>query len=416
MEDDFKIVVVTAPEPIDNEANKIERLLAAGTDIVSIRKPDIGERYVADLLENIRPEFMSRIKLHDYPGLARAFKTGFQLNSRNITVGGVPLSSLSKSCHTLDEVSKYHGFEYVTLSPIFDSISKPGYKAKFDLNRLDLKSFSTKIVAMGGVTLNSLPALRAAGFAGAAFLGEVWRDKESFDSFIRYLAMHNSRVQYITDGSTPEETIKLASAALNGGCKWVQIRMKDQPVEAVREVAVELAPSFMNHGCTLIVDDHVEIAADIQGIAGVHLGQTDLSPLEARDILPEDKVIGFTVNNVEHLRTAANHYRDHIDYIGTGPLRFTSTKKKLAPTLGFDGLAEIRSAMDKLDFVPPAVVVGGVTLEDFKRLSSIKYGGVAISGAIGKSPSPIEATSKIVRSAYANFGYRIEDDYIKIKY
>ncbi|MDE7155105.1 MAG: hypothetical protein K2N79_02330 [Muribaculaceae bacterium] len=55
MEDDFKIVVVTAPEPIDNEANKIERLLAAGTDIVSIRKPDIGERYVADLLENLRP-------------------------------------------------------------------------------------------------------------------------------------------------------------------------------------------------------------------------------------------------------------------------------------------------------------------------------------------------------------------------
>ena len=83
MVDNFNIVVVTTPEPVDNEAIKIEKLLAAGADYVSIRKPNLGERYVADLLENIRPELRCRIKLHDYPELARAFKTGFQLNSRN---------------------------------------------------------------------------------------------------------------------------------------------------------------------------------------------------------------------------------------------------------------------------------------------------------------------------------------------
>ena len=101
MADDFKIVVITTPKPIDNEAQKIEKLLSAGADYVSIRKPEIGERYVAGLLENIRPEFRCRVKLHDYPELARAFKTGFQLNSRNKKVDGIPQSMLSKGCHSL---------------------------------------------------------------------------------------------------------------------------------------------------------------------------------------------------------------------------------------------------------------------------------------------------------------------------
>ncbi|MDE7092641.1 MAG: thiamine phosphate synthase, partial [Muribaculaceae bacterium] len=412
MVDNFNIVVVTTPEPVDNEAIKIEKLLAAGADYVSIRKPNLGERYVADLLENIRPELRCRIKLHDYPELARAFKTGFQLNSRNKKVDALSPSLLSRGCHSLSEVAESNDLEYVTLSPIFDSISKPGYKAKFDLNSLNLKSFDSKIIALGGITLDHLPDLRKAGFAGAAFLGEVWRDQESFDRFIRYLAIRNSRVQYITDGSTPDDTIRLASAALNGGCKWVQIRMKDQPIEAVTEVAEELAPAFTNRGCTLIVDDHVEIAASISGVAGVHLGQNDLSPIEARHIMPNDKILGFTVNSVEHLKNAANLYRDHIDYLGMGPLRFTSTKKKLAPTLGFDGLADIRSEMDKLSFIPPAVIVGGITSDDFEQLANIKFGGVAVSGAIGKSPSPIDATSNIVKSAYINFGHRFEEDYI----
>ncbi|MDE5970242.1 MAG: thiamine phosphate synthase, partial [Muribaculaceae bacterium] len=393
MVDNFNIVVVTTPEPVDNEAIKIEKLLAAGADYVSIRKPNIGERYVADLLENIRPELRCRIKLHDYPELARAFKTGFQLNSRNKKVDGLSPSLLSRGCHSLSEVAESNELDYVTLSPIFDSISKPGYKAKFDLNSLNLKSFDSKIIALGGITLDHLPELRKAGFAGAAFLGEVWRDNDSFDRFIRYLAIRNSRVQYITDGSTPEETIKLALSAIKGGCRWVQIRMKEQPVEAIAEVAVELAPSFINKGCTLIVDDHAELAAEIPGIAGVHLGQKDLSPADARHILPNDKVIGFTVNNIEHLRNAACLYRDSIDYLGIGPLKFTSTKKKLAPTLGFDGLADIRSEMDKLSFIPPAVIVGGITSDDFEQLANIKFGGVAVSGAIGKSPSPIDATS-----------------------
>ncbi|MDE5808782.1 MAG: thiamine phosphate synthase [Muribaculaceae bacterium] len=415
MADDFKIVVITTPKPIDNEAQKIEKLLSAGADYVSIRKPEIGERYVAGLLENIRPELRCRIKLHDYPELARAFKTGFQLNSRNTKVDGIPQSMLSKGCHSLGEVVESQGFDYVTLSPIFDSISKPGYKANFNLNNLDLESFSSKVIALGGVTLDRLPVLRKSGFAGAAFLGEVWRDQESFDRFIRYLAIRNSRVQYITDGSTPDDTIRLAQAALNGGCKWVQIRMKGQPIEAVTEVAEELAPAFTNRGCTLIVDDHVEIAASISGVAGVHLGQNDLSPIEARHIMPNDKILGFTVNSVEHLKNAANLYRDHIDYLGMGPLRFTSTKKKLAPTLGVEGLAEIRSKMDELNFVPPVVVVGGVTSDDFKRLANIKFGGVAVSGAIGKSPSPIDATSNIVKCANRHFAYRFEDDYLKFK-
>lgn len=413
MEDNFKIVIVTKPSPVNDEATLIERLLGAGADIVSLRKPGIGERYIESILEHIRPELRNRIRLHDYPQLARAFGTGFQLNSRNSKADDIPAVMLSKGCHSLGEITETQGVDYVTLSPIFDSISKPGYNSRFDLSTLDIAAINKKVIALGGVTLDHVPSLRAAGFAGAAFLGEVWRDNESFERFVRYLTMRNSRLQYITDGSTPYDTVSLALKALEGGCRWVQIRMKDEPAESVAEVAAELAPAFINRGATLIVDDHVEIAAMTTGVAGVHIGQKDISPAQAREILPSDKILGFTVNSAEHLETAANLFRDHIDYLGIGPLRFTSTKKKLAPTLGYDGLDKIRSLMHQLNFVPSAVIVGGVTDHDFEQLAGIGFGGVAVSGAIGKTPSPADAANDLTTKAIRHFGYINEDDYIR---
>lgn len=416
MADDFKIVVITPPTPVDNESVMIERLLGAGADIVSLRKPAIGERYIESVLQNIRPELRKRIRLHDYPHLARAFNTGFQLNSRIANAEGISPSMLSKSCHSLAEAAEARDVDYVTLSPIFDSVSKPGYNSRFDISNIDLSSIKAKTIALGGVTLDRLPLLRKAGFDGAAMLGDVWRNRESFDSFIRYLAMRNSRLQYITDGATPDETVNLALEALKGGCRWVQIRMKDVPVEAVTDVATELAPKFTEQGATLIVDDHIEIAANIDGLAGVHLGQTDLSPAEARKILPPHSIIGFTVNTTDQLKTASATHRPHIDYLGIGPLRFTSTKKKLAPTLGFDGLDKMRTKMKELDFVPPAVIVGGVTADDFEQISNIGFGGIAVSGAIGKSSSPFQATTKLIQRAANTFRYKNEDDFIRFKH
>lgn len=413
MADDFKIVVFTPPTPINNEAQMIERLLGAGADIVSLRKPGIGARYVESVLKQIRPEIRRRIKLHDNPELARAFGTGFQLNSRTSEVVDIDTSLLSKSCHSLDEVIESGRMDYVTLSPIFDSISKPGYKSNIDLSSLDLSSANVSVIAMGGMTLERVPMVRAAGFSGAAFLGDVWRDNDSFNRFIRYLVMRNSKLQYVTDGSSPDNTVDLALAALTGGCRWVQIRMKNDPLEAVAEVVTELAPKFIARGATLIVDDFVSIATTVEGVSGVHLGQTDMSPAEARKVLPPDKIIGFTVNSANQLKIAAEQHRHHVDYLGIGPLRYTSTKKKLAATLGFDGLEDIRLLMKDIDFIPPAVVIGGVNDGDFKPLYDRGYGGVAVSGAIGNTAEPVTSAQLLTAKAANEFGYRMEDDYIK---
>ncbi|MBD5367378.1 MAG: thiamine phosphate synthase [Bacteroides sp.] len=412
MADNFKIVVFTPPAPVDNEAQKIERLLGAGANIVSLRKPGIGVRYIESVLKQLRPELRHRIRLHDNPELARAFGTGFQLNSRTPQVTDIDHSSMSKSCHTINEVLETNGVDYVTLSPIYDSISKAGYKSQFDLSSLDLSSVDVSVVAMGGMTLDRIPLIRAAGFAGAAFLGDVWRDTDSFNRFVRYLTMRNSRLQYVTDGDSPDDTVNLALAALKGGCRWVQIRMKNDSHEAVADVMTELVPKFTALGATLIVDDHVDIAATTEGVAGVHLGQTDMPPSEARKVLPADKVIGFTVNSAIQLRAAAQQYRHSIDYLGIGPLRFTSTKKKLATPLGLDGLEDIRLLMTNIGFIPPAVVIGGVIDTDYKPLAQIGYGGVAVSGAIGHAANPAASAHLLTTTAADLFGHSIEDDYI----
>ena len=149
MVDNFKIVVITPPEPIENEALKIERLLGAGADVISLRKPGIGPRYIESVLEQIRPVLRKRIKLHDYPEIAQHFHTGFQLNSRNSEVSGIPSSMLSKGCHSLNEVIVLDmEVDYVTLSPIYDSISKAGYESQFDPDSLDLGQITTDVVAM----------------------------------------------------------------------------------------------------------------------------------------------------------------------------------------------------------------------------------------------------------------------------
>lgn len=96
---------------------------------------------------------------------------------------------LSRSCHSLEEVEACEGFDYLTLSPVFNSISKPGYLSAFSLEKLRAEAASLllqrKVFALGGVTPALLPSIAEAGFAGAAMVGAHWKkylDKSCFNS------------------------------------------------------------------------------------------------------------------------------------------------------------------------------------------------------------------------------------------
>ena len=200
-------------------------------------------------------------------------------------------------------------------------------------------------------------------------------------------------LQFITNSDTVDGTISQIISVINGGCKWVQIRMKEKPVEVIGEVIDSVAPVCKQNGVTLIVDDHVELALR-DDVNGVHLGQKDMSVDEAREILGADKIIGLTINNENQALSSKDL---PVNYFGVGPLRFTSTKKALAPILGETGIGRIIRVLKLLHPQSSIVVIGGVQIDDIKSIISIGADGVAVSGSISGSGNPVDNTKRFVK-------------------
>lgn len=176
MSANFKIIAITAPDTIPCEATRITAILRNGeADTVHIRKPDWDISSMRRLICAIPGELHARLRLHSHFELAGEFSLGgIHLNSRN-PVAPEGISNISISFHSVEQLADAAHYEYVTLSPVFDSISKPGYHAAFDLDALRPLIEGKNVVALGGVTPGRFPLLREAGFAGAAMLGYFWK-------------------------------------------------------------------------------------------------------------------------------------------------------------------------------------------------------------------------------------------------
>jgi thiamine-phosphate pyrophosphorylase len=200
-------------------------------------------------------------------------------------------------------------------------------------------------------------------------------------------------LQLITDGASAEEIILQSQAAIRGGCRWIQVRMKEAPDEEVRTVVEALRPLCLATKTTLLLDDRVELVKTLQ-VDGVHLGKEDMSPAEARRILGEQAIIGATANTLDDVVRLS---KLPINYLGIGPFRFTQTKKRLAPTLGLAGYQEIIDGMSFYGISLPVVAIGGITVEDVTEILATGVSGIAISGAIVHTPSPEEATRRFLQ-------------------
>ncbi len=176
MDRHFLIIAITAPWSVKNEVAKICNILYNNeADLVHVRKPDWDIRQTAALLSKIPSELYPRLKLHDHFSLLTKFQLGgVHLNSRS---GEAPANtaSVSRSFHSVDQLSQAMQYDYVTLSPIFDSISKTAYRSAFSLHELKPLIFGRNIVALGGVTPDKFPILKETGFIGAAMLGYFWK-------------------------------------------------------------------------------------------------------------------------------------------------------------------------------------------------------------------------------------------------
>lgn len=201
-------------------------------------------------------------------------------------------------------------------------------------------------------------------------------------------------IQFITHSNSRYGYVEGARLALEGGCRWIQLRMKDAEEAEFLSAAKQIAAMCKEYGATFLLDDHVEWVEQT-GADGVHLGKNDMPVDEARKILGANRIIGGTANTFEDVERL---WRQGANYIGCGPYRFTTTKKNLSPVLGLEGYRRIIGQMKERGINLPVVAIGGILQPDIKDVMATGVSGIAVSGAVLNAENPAEEMKWFVDS------------------
>lgn len=208
----------------------------------------------------------------------------------------------------------------------------------------------------------------------------------------------SNRLMFITHRTPKYTECDEVRMAIQGGCSWIQLRMKD----GIYEDTVRKCATICADECERIVDfcvnDDLEAAVTC-GATACHLGKNDI-PLDIAWEVLKDKLdsnaifyIGATANTFEDIRLAVER---GASYIGLGPYRFTGTKKNLSPILGLEGYRKIIVQCKEAGIDIPIFAIGGITLEDVGPLMETGITGIAVSGAIINAPDPVEETRRFI--------------------
>ena len=205
----------------------------------------------------------------------------------------------------------------------------------------------------------------------------------------------HTNLQFITHYTEKYSYIDSARIALEGGCRWIQLRMKDADASTLEETALIVQKMCKDYGATFIIDDHVLLTKKIKA-DGVHLGKNDMPIAEARRLLGDSFIIGGTVNSLDDVRATLQSATPN--YFGCGPFRFTSTKKNLAPILGHEGYRNIIREMKEGGIRIPLVAIGGIRKEDISELMADGVHGIALSSSILRAENPVEEMKGIIET------------------
>jgi thiamine-phosphate pyrophosphorylase len=182
----MKLIVISPPDNIPNEQETLLKLFEEGLEYFHLRKPEFSQAQYDQFLNKIPCQYREYIIIHHHhqliyrynlKGIHHTQKTNFQ----NLQLAK-PFHQ-SKSFHEFYEIANNnYPYNYGFLSPIYNSISKSGYQSKFNLQDLTnlIKSNynSLPIIALGGINLDKIKAIKQIGFAGVAILGAIWQEKE----------------------------------------------------------------------------------------------------------------------------------------------------------------------------------------------------------------------------------------------
>ena len=195
---------------------------------------------------------------------------------------------------------------------------------------------------------------------------------------------------------THDEQVRIACEA---GVKWIQLRVKNKSFDDWLKIAQRARQITNEFNVILIINDNVNIAREINA-DGVHLGQEDISWKEARKILGDEKIIGYSTHSLEDLLAAKNF---DVDYFGLGPFRFTSTKENLHAVLGSDKMKEIIQQVHLAGITKPIIAIGGIQLDDAEEILSAGANGIAVSSAINLSNDPMDAARRFLKQIHPGY-------------
>lgn len=176
---------------------------------------------------------------------------------------------------------------------------------------------------------------------------------------------------------------------INGGAKLIQIREKKATSRDFFLQAEKCLEIARKSGVKILINDRIDVALAVKA-DGVHLGQDDLSPIYAREILGEKAIIGFSTHSVLQ---AIEVVKLPIDYVAIGPIYQTTTKENPDDDVGLEGLIEIRKVIGNF----PLVAIGGIKSENIQVVLQNGADSIALISEILSEPQNIIEKMKKLR-------------------
>lgn len=193
-----------------------------------------------------------------------------------------------------------------------------------------------------------------------------------------------------------DSLISLANKLAGAGVQLIQLRAKRIPPVRFQEIATALVAAIPQN-VRIILNDRPDIAS-ITKAAGVHVGQEDLPPEEARKICPSPQWVGISTHNLEQLQAAD---RTSADYIAVGPIYPTTTKENPDPVVGLDLIRAARKLTPK-----PLVAIGGITINSAPEVFQAGADSVAIISDLINAPDPAQRAREYLSVAAQSIALR----------
>ena len=300
----MRVILYTRPDLFEGEADTIIAMMERGLETLHLRKPNVPDEGIERLICAIPPHMRKRIVLHSAFHLAERYGLrGIHLNSRHPLPPQGYSGHLSRTCHSLSEVERCKGAcDYVTLSPIFDSISKRGYAAAFTREQIEQARragiIDEKVIALGGIDESNIASIADMGFGGAGVLGAVWNSPDPVETFVRC-----RRAASADDGTTAQGTSRPAAV--------LSIAGSDPSGGAGIQADIKAITALGAYAATAITAVTVQNTLGVSSVFPIP-PQVVADQIDAvmEDIEPQAVKIGM-VNDADIVRTIADALRRH---------------------------------------------------------------------------------------------------------